>query len=323
MVPNQWYVVLESRTVGKRPVGVTRMGQRMVFWRDADGQAVAMRDRCPHKGVALSPGAVVDGQLACPYHGFRFDAGGVCRRMPVQEEVRPACGVETWPTWEGDGLIWLWWGDPEARTDAPPCFPDLQGRPSWSWASGTLEYPIHYSRLIETNFDFYHAAFLHRSVNPGGIFGSRVVDLEAEVSPEGGVLARGVLVREGGKGPLPFSTHFLPGNLQRLEFAGQIGMSAAIPIDEARTLSCFRLYSTLPVPGLAGLHAWLMVQGELKVVQPQDIAIMATMTERSCQPGASVWVAADLGAARYVQWRERQLRRTPAHATPSVSQPRA
>ena len=34
MIRNQWYVVLESDEVGTHPVGVTRLGEKMVFWRD-------------------------------------------------------------------------------------------------------------------------------------------------------------------------------------------------------------------------------------------------------------------------------------------------
>jgi phenylpropionate dioxygenase-like ring-hydroxylating dioxygenase large terminal subunit len=45
MIENQWYVVLESREVGRSPVGFVRMGERMVFWRDDAG---CQADRCAH-----------------------------------------------------------------------------------------------------------------------------------------------------------------------------------------------------------------------------------------------------------------------------------
>ena len=34
MIRNQWYVLMESKQVKDRPVGVTRMGEKLVFWRD-------------------------------------------------------------------------------------------------------------------------------------------------------------------------------------------------------------------------------------------------------------------------------------------------
>ena len=34
MIRNQWYVVLESKEVGTHPIGVVRLGEKFVFWRD-------------------------------------------------------------------------------------------------------------------------------------------------------------------------------------------------------------------------------------------------------------------------------------------------
>lgn len=56
MVPNQWYIVLDSSQVKDRPVGVTRLGEKLVFWRDSSGQVSCFRDRCVHRGVELSEG---------------------------------------------------------------------------------------------------------------------------------------------------------------------------------------------------------------------------------------------------------------------------
>jgi len=174
--------------------------------------------------------------------------------------------------------------------------------------------------MIETNFDFYHAAFLHSSVNFGGVFGERVEDLEVEVD-EDCIRAQGLLVGRGGKKKaIAYATHFRPANVQYIRAAGQEGLSAAIPIDDSRCLSLFRLYSSLPNPLLARIHAWALIQVELRIVQPQDTAIMATMTEKSCVPGASRWVAADTGAARYVQWRKRRLQSESSHATAAISE---
>ena len=38
MIPNQWYVVLTSDEVRDRLLGVRRMGERLVFWRDDAGR---------------------------------------------------------------------------------------------------------------------------------------------------------------------------------------------------------------------------------------------------------------------------------------------
>jgi phenylpropionate dioxygenase-like ring-hydroxylating dioxygenase large terminal subunit len=67
MIRNQWYVVLESDEVKTQPLGVTRLGEKMVFWRDQVGKVHAAVDRCPHRGVALSVGKIKDSNLQCPF----------------------------------------------------------------------------------------------------------------------------------------------------------------------------------------------------------------------------------------------------------------
>jgi len=38
MIPKQWYVVMDSTQVRNKPVGVVRMGEKLVFWRDSSGK---------------------------------------------------------------------------------------------------------------------------------------------------------------------------------------------------------------------------------------------------------------------------------------------
>ena len=37
------------------------------------GQVSAFSSKCPHVGLSLAKGAVVDGTVQCPFHGSRFD----------------------------------------------------------------------------------------------------------------------------------------------------------------------------------------------------------------------------------------------------------
>ncbi len=51
-----WYPVLASWEVQANLVGITRLGEQIVVWRDSDGQVQALEDRCPHQGARLSLG---------------------------------------------------------------------------------------------------------------------------------------------------------------------------------------------------------------------------------------------------------------------------
>jgi nitrite reductase/ring-hydroxylating ferredoxin subunit len=69
------------------PVGsvrAVRCGATVVaLVRGANDEVFALGNTCPHRGGPLAGGKLVNGELACPWHGFRFD---------------PATGQATMPT---------------------------------------------------------------------------------------------------------------------------------------------------------------------------------------------------------------------------------
>ena len=71
-----WYAVARSADVAREPVAIPLLGARFVAWRGPDGVVVAAPDRCPHREAPLSEGRLIDGELECCYHGWRFGAVG-------------------------------------------------------------------------------------------------------------------------------------------------------------------------------------------------------------------------------------------------------
>ena len=171
MIRNQWYILLESNEVKDKPVGVTRMGEKMVFWRDAMGKVHAAVDKCPHRGVQLSLGAVVDNHLQCPFHGFEYDASGKCVHVPANGRggIIPATlHLNVYPTYEAHGYIWVWWGQhPPADLEPPLFFDNLDD--TFYYASAHDLWNVHYSRVIENQLDVVHLPFVHRNtIGRGG-----------------------------------------------------------------------------------------------------------------------------------------------------------
>lgn len=76
------------------PVAVFRLGAGLV----------AVENRCPHAGAALSAGPVDDGVVTCPAHGSRF-------ALTDGERVRgPAdSGLRVFSVVEQEGRVWLLW----------------------------------------------------------------------------------------------------------------------------------------------------------------------------------------------------------------------
>ncbi len=176
MIRNQWYVVLESKEVKPgKPVGVTRLGEKLVFWRLPDGKLACIYDRCSHLGASLCLGKIsAQGHLACPFHGFEFDQTGQCRVIPalgLQGVPPKAMRVGAYPTHEERGWIWIYWGEPQGELK-PPRYFDIDAELS---SSGYHEvWNTHYSRMVENQMDVMHLPFVHYDTIGRG--GRTVVD---------------------------------------------------------------------------------------------------------------------------------------------------
>ena len=77
MIRNQWYAILSANEVPKKGIiGVMRMGEKLAFWRDDNGNISCIIDKCCHRGASISAGKIVDGQAQCPFHAFNMMAMG-------------------------------------------------------------------------------------------------------------------------------------------------------------------------------------------------------------------------------------------------------
>jgi phenylpropionate dioxygenase-like ring-hydroxylating dioxygenase large terminal subunit len=164
MIQNQWYVVLESKEAPKgKLAAVTRMGEKMVFWRDQQGKLGCLVDQCPHRGVAFSAGKLVGDCVQCPFHGFEFNATGRCSLIPANgrtAEVPKAFKAKAYPVREMHDLVYLWWGEPREEYPPLPDF-DYMRDPKLVYTSASDLWNSHYSRAIENQLDVIHLPFVH------------------------------------------------------------------------------------------------------------------------------------------------------------------
>lgn len=84
MLPGFWYRALPSEKVKRGQLQKAMLLEiPLVIGRDRNGQAFALRDACPHRGMPLSCGGFDGEQVECSYHGWKFDAAsGQCRLIP-------------------------------------------------------------------------------------------------------------------------------------------------------------------------------------------------------------------------------------------------
>jgi phenylpropionate dioxygenase-like ring-hydroxylating dioxygenase large terminal subunit len=163
-----WHPVAWTTDDADAPHPVELLGDRLVVWRDADGAARCLDDLCVHRGTALSLGAVADGCLECPYHGWRFDQGGACvhiPQLPAGARIPATAAVRSHRCEESAGIVWVALDDPVAPIPAFPEWDDTTYRhvacPTYTWETGA-------PRMVENFTDFGHLGWLH-----DGLLGSK------------------------------------------------------------------------------------------------------------------------------------------------------
>src|SRR5262249_15001921 len=160
---NLWYPVLPSWAVAGAPIGITRLSENLVIWRDAAGAVHALEDRCPHRGARLSLGWNLGDRLACWYHGIEVGGDGTVVRVPAVD----GCGLEgercvrTYPCLERHDAVWVWFGDASGAVPAPLALPAEMTAPDHDRFLCTAAWRCNYRYAIDNVMDPMHGAYLH------------------------------------------------------------------------------------------------------------------------------------------------------------------
>ncbi len=315
MIRNQWYAVLESREVKPgKPIGVTRMGEKLVAWRNPAGQVSMMVDRCPHRGVALSEGTVKGDCLACPFHGFEFDTSGACKLVPANgKNAQPpkAMHVHTYPAQEAHGFIYVWWGEPQVSYPPLPFFDSIGD--DLVYSTITDHWNTHYSRAIENQLDVVHLPFIHRSTIGRGnrtLVNGPIVKVESQF-PHDNLLNLWVYNDlDQGQKPLkpsempeptrrPFLQFRFP-NLWQNWIADNLRVLVAFaPIDEENTLMYLRYYHNVKIPLLRQLNGWIGGRGNFLIERQDRRVVVTQQPKRSDLNIGEVLVQGDIPIVMY------------------------
>lgn len=110
-LPASWYFAGLSRRLGGGPMLAEFGDRRAVIFRTASARAAAVDARCSHQGADLSRGAVVADAIRCPFHGWSFDASGICTGAPGVCEVPPFARQRAYPVVERHGLLFAFNGE--------------------------------------------------------------------------------------------------------------------------------------------------------------------------------------------------------------------
>jgi phenylpropionate dioxygenase-like ring-hydroxylating dioxygenase large terminal subunit len=281
------------------------LGEPVALFRAADGRPAALRDRCAHRNAPLSAGWLSDGQLVCPYHGWRFDGAGACRAVPglCGLAEHPTRAVPAYGTAEQDGLVWVCL-EPEAGRPLPAPLPRAPGHAialgEFTLAAGLLD-------ALENFLDSTHTHFVHAGVVRGEGARRRVTAIvrgggdrvEAEYVGEG--QQSGLVSRLFGAGVDTSVGRFIAPVTVELEYraAGRtrllIRLHFTPEAEDALRVFALATGATAPLP------AWLVVPpltAMLQLVARQDRRILALQLANLRRFGGERFVSTELDVMR-------------------------
>lgn len=185
-IRNLWYPVVPSWQVGNAPIGITRLGEQIALWRDAQGQVHAIEDRCPHRGARLSLGWNLGDRLACWYHGVELDGQGIVQSVPAVNNC-PMEGkkcIKSYPVQERCGAIFLWFGIDHDAEPALLELPEQLSDEQWSNFLCMSNWKVNYRYAVDNVMDPMHGAYLH-AVSHSMAEGDKQAQMRVRKTPTG------------------------------------------------------------------------------------------------------------------------------------------
>lgn len=166
-----WYPAMRGDEIrGRSLVKATLLEVPLVIGRTDDGQAFAMRDSCPHRGIPLSYGNFDGKSVQCCYHGWEFDAcSGRCVKIPsltAYDKLKvERVSAAHFPCAESDGYVWVYVNFPATKlpeaVPAPPELPKFSKK--FRITRLHCELPSHVDHGIIGLMDPAHGPFVHQS----------------------------------------------------------------------------------------------------------------------------------------------------------------
>jgi phenylpropionate dioxygenase-like ring-hydroxylating dioxygenase large terminal subunit len=187
-----WYVVALSSSIQDKPVSIPFEDGELVVTRNKSGTVAVRQGRCAHRGCSLSGGWMQNGQLTCPYHGWRYDDDGRCRHIPAlraEESIPAQARIKAFPAEEANGMVWAWIpGQHKQPTYPIEAIPEIERADMVHQPNADINYVFqtHFTRGIENGIDATHAPFLHGksigNVDPNADFSLPPYEIETSES---------------------------------------------------------------------------------------------------------------------------------------------
>ncbi len=231
------------------PVRIMLLCEKLIAFRDTNGQVGLLADACPHRGASLFFGRNEECGLRCVYHGWKFDVNGNCIDMPnepAESNFKHKVKAISYPCRERGGVVWAYMGPRET----PPPLPDIEGNMLPESQARAFQLPCNWLQILEGDIDTIHAGILHYGAlkpedQPRGSFSEyQLRDRTAQfaiIDTEAGCTYGAYREAEPGTDywriaqfMLPFYTQTPPGILGL-----KVGTNVRVPLDDEHTITIF------------------------------------------------------------------------------------
>lgn len=106
-----WFpICMSSAATSDFVRGFDFLDGRVIAWRDLEGKPHVMSAYCPHLGADLSIGDMIDGNVRCVFHHWKYGPDGRCSGMPSKDSIPGTARLFEFPVCEKYGLLWAYNG---------------------------------------------------------------------------------------------------------------------------------------------------------------------------------------------------------------------
>ncbi len=175
--PVSWYYLGSRQELDRGPLRYDLPNNiSYVGFLTENGVPVVLSGRCSHMGADLAKGCVRGDRLACPLHGWEYDAHGICQRIPVSpDQCPPSFARQTsFPVTERGGHIFFF-NHAQPRFSAP-FFDGVEPSALLAAPAFDMHDDVPWYFVGANGFDVQHFKNAHDRV----LLGEPVVDSPAE-----------------------------------------------------------------------------------------------------------------------------------------------
>ena len=147
-----------------KPHSIHAFGTKLVVWANDDGINV-LDGYCRHLGGDLSDGEVKDGNIACPFHDWRWGGDGKCKGIPYAKRVPLRAKTRAWTTMTQNGLVFVWHdheGNPPTDEEKIPYLDEYDTGEWTDWVWNRLEIEgSNCMEIVDNVVDMAHFFYIH------------------------------------------------------------------------------------------------------------------------------------------------------------------